>query len=162
MFNAHQLLSFLDGSGFSFELDGFAMVLIAYLLLSWLVCVVAAFCNVKEVQYYVGLISMGITLLASLLLGGLCRNFLPDLASSFTPGGLFFFGAVAGLLVFSAPMIQYFWEISYWHSLACVVGGVVILVGVYFIFQILANPGEITAARFAVPLFQKGIPDLLQ
>ncbi|MGA0333890.1 MAG: hypothetical protein ACO3N7_03795 [Kiritimatiellia bacterium] len=155
-------LSFFGGESLVFKLDGFAMVVMAYLLLSWLICVVAAFFKVKEVQYYVGLISMGLTLLVALVLGGLCRNFLPELAAFFTPSGLFLFGALAGLLVCAVPVIQYFWDISYWHSLACVVGGILILAGAIVVFQIMAHPGEITPARFAVPLFQNGTSGLIK
>lgn len=152
----NQILSIFSGQGPALRLDGFALVLVVYLLLSWLVCVMAAFLKVKEVQYYVGLIAMGLTILMALVLGGLCRNLLPDLASSLTPGGLFLFGAVVGVLVCSVPVIQYSWNVSYSRGLACVVCGILLLVGVVVVFQILTDPSESIQARFSGPLFPKG------
>jgi hypothetical protein len=139
-------------------LDGFGTILILYFVLSWLVCVAAAFAKVKEVKYYVGLISMGVTLLVALVLGGLCRNFYPDLAASFTPGGLFLFSLLVGLLVCSVPLIQYFWDVSYLHAVACVVGGIIILSVAQLAFQLIAHPVEQLPARLSVPLFQDHQP----
>lgn len=162
MTSLNQILSSFSGQGEILTLDGFAVVLMVYLIVSWLVCVVAAFFQVREVKYYVGLISMGLTLLTALLLGGLCRNLLPGLASSFTPGGLFLFSALIGLLVCSVPVVQYFWSISYWRGLACVVGGIFILAGAVLLFQVLAHPNDSIPARLSVPLFQKSGPGMIK
>jgi hypothetical protein len=153
-----QLIETLSAQGQRMGLDGFGTILVLYFILSWLVCVAGAFAKVKEVQFYVGLISMGVTLLVALVIGGLCRNFSPDLAASFTPGGLFLFSLVVGLLVCSVPLIQYFWDISYWHGLACVVGGICIMAAGLLVFQLLAHPVDQLPARLSVPLFQDHQP----
>ena len=160
MNSLNYILNIFSGQGQILSLDGFALVLIGYLLLSWFVCVAAAFLKVKEVQYYIGLISMGLTLMIALVLGGLFRNFLPDLANSFTPGGLFLLSSVVGILVCSVPVIQYSWNISFWRGLACVVVGICVLFGAVILFQVLAHPNEPIPARLSVPLFQKGGPGL--
>ena len=155
-----QILNTIADQSEMMGLNGFAMVLVTYMVLSWLICVVAAFCKVKEVQLYVGMIAMGLTLVVALTLGGLCRNFYPQLAASFTPSGLFLFSALVGILVCSVPAVQYFWQVPYWKGLFCVLGGVMILSVVYITFQVLAHPVEQLPARLAVPLFEKGAPGL--
>ncbi|MDF3128506.1 hypothetical protein P0Y35_04800 [Kiritimatiellaeota bacterium B1221] len=161
MMNAlNDILNSFSGDGQALSLDGFALVLVVYLVLSWLICIMAAFLKVKEVRYYVGLVSMGLTILMALVLGGLCRNFLPDLAASFTPRGLFLFGAFAGVLVCSVPVIQYFWNVSYSRGLACVVCGVLVLVGAVLVVQLLADSNEPIRARLSAPWMKNGVFNL--
>lgn len=157
----NQILHTLASQSEIFGMDGIAVELVTYLILSWLICVIAAYLKVKEVQLYVGMIAMGLTLVVALSLGGLCRNLYPELAASFTPSGLFLFSGLVGILVCSAPVIQYFWQVPYWKGLTCVLGGIVILAALYITFQVLAHPMEQLPARLAVPLFQKGGPGLL-
>ncbi len=160
MASFNDILNSFSGQGQALSLDGFALVLVVYLILSWLICIMAAFLKVKEVRYYVGLVSMGLTILMALVLGGLCRNFLPDLAASFTPRGLFLFGALAGVLVCSVPVIQYFWNISYSRGLACVVCGVLVLAGAVFVIQLLADNNEPIRAKLSSPWLQKNVFNL--
>ncbi|WFB37410.1 hypothetical protein P3T73_06510 [Kiritimatiellota bacterium B12222] len=156
----NQILTSLSDQSEMLSLDGFVWVVLFYLVLSWLVCVSGAFLKVRETQFYVGLVSMGLTLVVALMLGGLCRNFLPELAASFTPSGLFIFSIMVGLLVCSVPLIQFFWNISYWRGLACVLCGVGVLATGLVAFQMFAHPVEQLPARLAIPLFQKDAPDV--
>jgi len=162
MTSFNQIINSFTNQSAILSLDGFALVLMLYLFLSWLVCVAAAFLKVKDVRYYVGLISMGATLLLALLLGGISKDVFPALAATLTPGGLFLFSALVGVLVCSAPVLQFIWDISYWRGVACILGAIVILAGALIAFHFLANPSEPLQARLSVPLFHKGGASLLR
>lgn len=147
------------------DLSGFTGVLAiagVLCLFSWLICVAAAFCKVKDVQFTVGFLATGTAMLIAFLLTGLCRTFLPEVASSFTPSGLFLIAAVASSLVCSVPLIQYFWNLSYCRGLAIVGGAVGILVASLVMFHLMLHPAETLPARLSIPLFQENQPGLME
>jgi len=156
IFSLTSLFQTLTDQGIAAGFDSFSSVLILYLLMSWMICIAAAFCKVKEVTYSAGLIAMGLSLMVAFVIGGLFRNYYPDLAASFTPAGLFSFSLLVGLLVCCVPLVQFFWDISYWRGMACVVGGIAILLVAYVGFQVIVRPPEQLPARLSVPLFQDG------
>jgi|GEM_PF-1286051 len=137
-----------------------ALALFLYFFASWLVCFAAAFCRVRETNYYVGLLSVGLTLLVSMLLAGLCRYYVPDLANSFTPWGLLVFSSVVGVFVFSVPLIQSFWKTTYLQGLACMAGGILLFLGVMIATQVMVHPAESLPARLSVPLFEPYAPGM--
>ena len=133
-----------------------------YVLISWLVCVSAAFFRVKEVQFSVGLISIGACMLTAFGLTGLCRTILPDVAASFTTSGLFLITAIAGAMICSVPLVQYFWNLTYSRGLFIIGGALAILMVCLVVFHLLLYPVESLPARFAVPLFQDHQPGLVE
>lgn len=147
-----------DASG----VTGLLAVVGIYLFLSWLVCVAAAFCNVREVQYRVGLLAMGASMLTAFLLVGLCRTFVPDLAASFTPSGLFLLAGVSSALACSVPVVQYFWNLSYKRGLTIVGGAVAIFLMMLVGMHLLLYPAKTLPARFEIPLFQDHQPGLIE
>ena len=135
------------------------IVVLLYLLASWMVCFAAAFCKVRETKYYVGLISVGMTLLVAMLLAGICRFYLPDLAKSFSPWGLMVVCTLIGIFTFAVPLIQSFWRTTYFQGFACIMGGILIFLGVMMGIQSVLNPGRNPAARLTAPLFEDYQPD---
>lgn len=136
-----------------------ALVVVLYLVASWMVCFAAAFCKVRETHYYVGLVSVGMTLLVAMLLGGLCRYYLPDLAKSFSPWGLLVACTIIGIFTFAVPLIQSFWKTTYFQGFACIMGGILIFLGVMLTVHVMMNPRQNPAARLTAPLFQDYQPD---
>lgn len=132
-----------------------AVAMTLYFLAGWLITLAAAFCKVREPRYYVGLLSLGLTLILSLLLSGLCRHYLPDLAKSFTPSGLMMFSSLIGLLVFSVPLLQVLWKTDYLQGAACLFGGIAIFLLLFVGFQMMTHPIESLPARLSVPLFEE-------
>jgi hypothetical protein len=130
------------------------VLLVLYFFGSWLICFAAAFLKVSNPRYYVALLSLGMSILVSLLLAGICRYYLPDLADSFTPSGLMLFSSLASLVVFSVPLLQAFWRVGYFQGFACMLGGILIFFSMFVGFQLLTEPVENLPARLAVPLFE--------
>jgi hypothetical protein len=130
------------------------LMLFLYFLASWLICFAAAFCKVREPRYYVGLLSMGFTMLVSLLLAGLCRYYLPDLAQSFSSSGLMLFSSLVGILVLGVPVIQAFWKTGYLQGFFCIFGGFVLFFMLMVGIQLMTESAETLPARLKTPLFQ--------
>jgi hypothetical protein len=147
---------FADWS-FSSSASGLIFVLL-YFTASWLVCVAGAFCKVRETQFYVGLLSVGMGLVVSFLLAGICRFYLPDLASSFTPWGLMIFSMLISALVFSVPLVQCFWQISYPRALMTLAGGYFLFLAVMLAVQVYMQPDVSLPARLKIPIFMDQTP----
>jgi len=160
-FPAPHVLMFALPEGLT-GLAGVVLILGIYVFMSWMICVTAAFWRVREVQFGVGLLAMGVSLLGAFLLVGLCRSLMPDVAASFTPGGLFLISAVASALVLSVPLIQYFWSLSYIRGLGIVGGAVALLVSGLVVVHLFLYPVETLPARFSMPLFQDHQPGLVE
>lgn len=151
------MYTFMETLFEAWKLDKPGSVVVAlamYFLAGWLITFAAAFCKVREPRYTVGLLSLGMTLILSLVLSGLCRHFFPDLALSFTPGGLLLFSALIGLLVFSVPLLQVFWRTHYFQGAASMIGGLVLFLLLFVAFQMLSHPIDTLPARLAFPLFE--------
>jgi hypothetical protein len=111
------------------ELTGWGDVvglLLLVLFCSWLICVSAAFCKVERVQLTVGLLAIGISMVAGVLLSAFVKTTLPEVALSLTPEGLFLLTTAAGALVCSVPLVQLTWHISYSRGVMVLCGAVVI------------------------------------
>ena len=141
-------------------ISGLLAILGLYVLLSWLVCVTAAFFKVREVHFGVGYFAMGASLLMAFLLMGLCKSLFPDLAASFTPSGLFMVSAVSGAFVCSVPLVQYYWNLSYRRGLMIICSAVGALIMTLVMLHMFFYPAESLPARFAAPLFQDHQPGL--
>ena len=153
----NEIQSFTDSLLMAWSLDtpgSVGMVLVLYFICSWLICFTAAFCKVRSPRYYVGLLCLGMSILVSLLLAGICRYYLPDLAQSFTPSGLMLFCSLVGVMAFSVPLVQAFWRTGYLQGFACVMGGICLFFLMFVGFQLMTEPVENLPARFAVPLFE--------
>lgn len=123
-----------------------------YVLISWFVCVSAAFFKVERVHVSVGLLAIAASIISGTFLAVVCKSFLPEVASTFTPQGLFLITAAAGALVCSVPLVQYSWHISYSRSVMVMCGAVVIFISSLALFQTLLRAPEPLRDRLSVQI----------
>lgn len=124
-----------------------------FLAASWSICFVAAFCQVRRTPMYVAMLSVGLAVLVSLIVAGLLRGYFPDLANEFTAWGLLMVSFVLTSLVFSVPLIQYFWQVGYFRGLCCLGGGFGLLLVAMLALQYTMQPVRSLPARPSIPIF---------
>ncbi len=129
--------------------------LLLFLVACWAVCLASVFLKVDKPRLFVVMLSVGMALLVGLLLAGLCHGYFPDLAVEFTPWGLLFFCTLGSSLVFSVPLLQSFWSITYARSLASLSVGVAIFLVAMFAVQTAMKPGKGLSARPNIPIFHE-------
>ncbi len=157
----NEIRTFSDAlfADWSFSSSGsLSIVILLYLGASWLVSFAGAFCKVRETPLYVSLLAVGMGLLVTFLLAGICRYYLPDLAASFTAWGLLLFCSLVSFVIFSVPLLQCFWHISYPRAMLSLAGGFFLFLSVMLVIQMQMKPDVSLPARFKVPLFANPTP----
>jgi len=143
------------------SLGSVGIAVIFYLLAAGLICFFAAFCKVREPKIVACLLALAGALVLTLLISGGLRFFLPDLASSFTPTGLWLFSSLFGLFVVAVPVLQAMWNTSYLQGLACMVGGLFLFLLLVVGTRVFMTPDQDLPARIRslqVPLFEPHTP----
>ena len=139
-------------------MTGLMLIFGLFILVSWLLCFAAAFAHVREVKFTTGVIAMSAATFFTVVFMGLTRTFLPDLAASFTDGGLFLVCATMGSLLGAVPLVQYFWDLNYLKSVSVVTGAFAILLVGWVAVNAFMYPVSTLPARFSVPLVQDHQP----
>lgn len=125
-----------------------------FLVASWSIAFVGAFCQVRRTPLYVAMLSVGMGMLMSLLLAGLVHGHLPEIANEFTPWGLLITSFVLTSFVFSIPLVQALWHTSYFQGFCCVAGGYFLIISVMLAIQMSAQPVKSLPARPTIPIFR--------
>lgn len=143
------------------SLGSVGVAIILYLIAAGMICFFAAFCKVREPKLVSCMLALGGGFLLTLLVSGGIRSMLPDLASSFTPTGLWLFSSLFGLFVVAVPVIQALWNTSYLQGLACVAGGLFLFLLLVVETRVFMAPDQDLPARIKslqVPLFESNNP----
>ncbi len=151
------ILSYVQSlfTGWTLSAGGMASVFLGiFLVASWSIAFVGAFCQVRRTPLYVAMLSVGMGMLMSLLLAGLVHGHLPEIANEFTPWGLLITSFVLTSFVFSIPLVQALWHTSYFQGFCCVAGGYFLIVIVMLAIQMSAQPVKSLPARPTIPIFR--------
>jgi len=124
-----------------------------FLISSWSIAFVGAFCQVRRTPMYVAMLAVGMGILMSLLLAGLVHGNFPEIANEFTPWGLLITSFVLTSFVFSIPLVQALWHTSYFQGFCCVAGGYFLIICVMLAVQMSAQPVKSLPARPTIPIF---------
>jgi hypothetical protein len=142
-------------SGWTLSVGGVVSIFLAvFLISSWSIAFVGAFCRVRRTPLYVAMLSVGMGMLMSLLLAGLVHGHFPEIANEFTPWGLLIISFVLTSFVFSIPLVQALWHTSYFQGFCCVAGGYFLIICVMLAIQMSAQPVKSLPARPTIPIFQ--------
>lgn len=125
-----------------------------FLVSSWSIAFVGAFCQVRRTPLYVAMLAVGMGMLMSLLVAGLVHGHLPEIANEFTPWGLLIISFVLTSFVFSIPLVQALWHTSYFQGFCCVAGGYFFLLCVMLAIQMSAQPVKSLPARPTIPILR--------
>ena len=153
-----EILKYIESlfEGWTLSTGGLSLVFLGlFLVSSWSICFVGAFCRVKRTPMYVAMLSVGLAVLVSLILAGLTKGFFPDLANEFTPWGLLIVSFLLTSLVFSVPLVQCFWRTSYPQGFFCLAGGFGLLLLAMVTVQMTLQPVKSMSARPTIPIFSE-------
>ncbi len=146
------------------SLGSVGVAVVFFLMAAGMICFFAAFCKVRDPKLVACLVALGGALVLTLMVSAGLRYFLPDLASSFTPTGLWLFSSLFGLFVVAVPILQALWNTSYLQGLACLAGGLFLFLLVVVGTRVFMTPDQDLPARIKslqVPLFEPHAPGRL-
>lgn len=143
-------------AGWTLSAGGMVMVFIGmFLVSSWSIAFVGAFCQVQRTPMYVAMLAVGAGMLISLLIAGLVDAHFPEIANEFTPWGLWITMFLLTSCVFSIPLVQALWHTTYFQGFCCVAGGYFLIISVMMAVQMSAQPVKSLPARPTIPIFQR-------